>query len=73
MPKQLNPDDVIKKLNSYYTRKELTTFKKRKELMTGISEIDADFSFPRGYYVIIGNPGTGKSWFAIWLSRVFYK
>ncbi len=39
--------------------------------MTGIRKIDTDFGFPCGYYVILGNPGSGKSWFSLWLSRMF--
>ena len=52
---------------------ELTAFEKKQELHTGITDIDTDFGFPSGYYVIIGNQGVGKSWFALWLSRMFYR
>lgn len=41
-------------------------------LTTGIEKIDSNFSFPTGYYVICANPGAGKGWFALWLTRVFY-
>ena len=30
------------------------------------------FSFPSGFYVICGNPGSGKGFFAIWLARRFF-
>lgn len=73
MTKTLPIESIADKLYSSKTREELKHFEKRAQLLTGISPIDNDFTFPYGYYVILGNPGTGKSWFAIWLSRVFYK
>lgn len=66
-------EDISKKMYSSKTLKELKNFDKRDDLTTGIPYIDRDFSFPVGYYVILGNPGVGKSWFALWLSRVFYR
>lgn len=60
-------------LYSTKTDAELLEFEKRDELQTGIDSIDENFGFPTGYYIVIGNPGTGKSWFATWLSRVFYR
>lgn len=64
--------DISKTLYSGTPREKLMEFTRREELLTGIPSIDKDFGFPTGYYVIIGNPGTGKSWFALWLSRKFY-
>ncbi len=60
------------KLYSAKPDKELLLIEKRSELNTGIPDMDNDFGFPTGYYVIVGNPGAGKSWFALWLSRVFF-
>ena len=64
---------IADKLYSTKPDKELLKIEKKLELNTGITSIDADFGFPAGYYVIAGNPGAGKSWFALWLSRVFWK
>lgn len=64
---------IADKLYSSKPTRELMLSEKKESLMTGISYIDNDFGFPCGYYVILGNPGTGKSWFALWLSRVFYR
>ena len=63
---------IADKLYSTKPDKELLKIEKKLELNTGITSIDADFGFPAGYYVIAGNPGAGKSWFALWLSRVFW-
>lgn len=70
---KITNQEVIKKLYSNKTLKELMNVEKKDSLNTGISDIDNDFGFPTGYYVILGNPGTGKSWFALWLSRMFYR
>lgn len=64
---------IADKLYSTKPDEELLKIEKKLELNTGITGIDADFGFPAGYYVIAGNPGAGKSWFALWLSRVFHK
>jgi predicted NACHT family NTPase len=64
---------IVTKLYSSATLEELKRFEKKDSLNTGISYVDNDFGFPSGYYVILGNPGTGKSWFALWLSRMFYR
>lgn len=64
---------IADKLYSTKPDEELLKIDKKLELNTGITGIDADFGFPAGYYVIAGNPGSGKSWFALWLSRVFFK
>lgn len=67
-------DDAINlKLFSSKGENHLDFVEKRPTLNTGIMKIDSLFGFPSGYYVILGNPGTGKSWFALWLSRVFYR
>lgn len=68
-----NITDISNKLYSNKSNKEILDFKKRATLKTGIQKIDNNFDFPYGYYLIMGNPGIGKSWFAIWLTRVFYK
>lgn len=60
------------KLYSNKSDKELSTFKKRNSLFTGIEMIDKTFNFPYGYYLVMGNPGVGKSWFALWLTKVFF-
>ncbi len=60
-------------LYSTKTKAELLKFDKRETLETGVTEVDIDFGFPTGYYIIIGNPGTGKSWFSLWLSRMFHR
>lgn len=51
---------------------ELISFSSREMLSTGIDKLDAKFPFPAGYYVICANPGAGKGWFALWLTRIFY-
>lgn len=69
----ITDEQIAKKLYSSKTVKELNKVEKKESLNTGISYIDNDFGFPCGYYVILGNPGTGKSWFALWLARMFYR
>lgn len=69
----ITDEQIIKKLYSSKNLKTLTEVEKKDALNTGINYIDNEFGFPCGYYVILGNPGTGKSWFALWLSRVFYR
>lgn len=39
----------------------------RKKSNVGIKQIDEEFGFPSGFYVLAGNPGAGKGWFALWL------
>lgn len=70
---KITTEQISKKLYSSKNIKELTKIDKKDSLHTGISNLDDDFGFPAGYYVILGNPGTGKSWFALWLSRMFYR
>lgn len=70
---QITNSDVASKLYSGMNLKELATIERKTTLNTGITSIDANFGFPSGYYIIVGNPGVGKSWFALWLSRMFYR
>lgn len=70
---QINNQEIIKKLYSNKTISQLKEINTKKELNTGISYIDESFGFPTGYYILIGNPGSGKSWFALWLTRMFYR
>ncbi len=64
---------IVEQLFSGKTDEELKKRDTKPGLHTGIGYVDTDFGFPTGYYVIIGNPGTGKSWFALWLTRMFYR
>lgn len=52
---------------------QLTDIQERETLSTGVTELDNTIPFPTGFYVICANPGVGKGWFALWLSRQFYK
>lgn len=72
-PMKIAESELAKKLYSNKKTIDLLKTEKREDLNTGISIIDKRFGFPTGYYVILGNPGTGKSWFALWLSRMFYR
>lgn len=69
----ITEQELSAKLYSLKPAKDLLLSDKKDSLLTGISYIDNDFGFPCGYYVILGNPGTGKSWFALWLARMFYR
>lgn len=69
----ISDGQLADKLYSSKSLSTLTDIPKKDELNTGISVIDTNFGFPSGYYVILGNPGTGKSWFALWLSRMFFR
>lgn len=71
--KKHTQEELASKLFSSRDTNELSVIKKKESLETGIQKIDENFGFPTGYYVILGNPGTGKSWFALWLSRMFYR
>jgi hypothetical protein len=51
----------------------LLEFEFREELPIGIPAFDFVFRFPAGFYVVSGVPGTGKGWFALWLTRVFWE
>lgn len=52
---------------------ELINIEQREMLTTGVAEIDNSFKHPTGYYVICANPGVGKGWWALWLSRKFWQ
>ena len=52
---------------------QLMNIEQREMLTTGIPEIDVSFKHPTGYYVICANPGVGKGWWALWLSRKFWQ
>lgn len=64
---------IVDQLFSGKTDEQLKKNEVKVGLHTGIGYVDTDFGFPTGNYVIIGNPGTGKSWFALWLTRMFYR
>lgn len=64
---------ILAKLYSGAPAKDLTEIPKKDALLTGIKKIDERFGFPTGYYIILGAPGSGKSWLSLWLSRVFYR
>lgn len=70
---KINDDQILKKMYSSRDVEELGKFEKKDQLHTGVNYIDSDFGFPTGYYIIVGNQGVGKSWFALWLARVFYR
>jgi len=72
-PISITDEQISDTLYSSSVLSELTNIPKKEGLPVGIPKIDKDFNFPSGYYVIVGNPGTGKSWFALWLSRMFWK
>lgn len=65
--------NISNKLYSNMSFEEIVRVPVRKNLKTGINKIDRDFGFPSGFYVICGNPGTGKGFFALWLSKTFYE
>lgn len=46
---------------------------KRPRMKLGLPKLDAKFDWPTGYYVICANPGAGKGFFALWLSRKFWE
>jgi hypothetical protein len=52
---------------------ELLAQEKRECLPLGVEEIDILFQHPAGFYVICANPGVGKGWWALWLSRKFWE
>lgn len=70
---KITVQEIAEKLYSSKPISELTKIEKKESLNTGLSVIDNNFGFPTGYYVIVGNPGVGKSWFALWLARMFYR
>lgn len=58
---------------STMTNAEKTTFEKRLSMPFGVSSLDKFFTFPTGFYIVCGHPGSGKGWFALWLARVFFR
>ena len=50
---------------------DILDFKQRPTAVTGIKKIDDRFEHPSGFYIICANPGVGKGWYALWLSRMF--
>jgi len=65
----------IKPTNFYsnWTDEELKKITDRNRLETGLPELDRLIKFPNGFYIICANPGVGKGWFALWLTRQFWK
>jgi len=63
--------NIATKLYSGKSIKELVEFEKKETLDIGVDSIDKHFGFPTGYYIVVGNQGIGKSWFALWLIRQF--
>lgn len=70
---KITDKEILKTMYSSMSLAELTKIEKKDMLYTGITSIDNNFGFPSGYYVMIGNQGVGKSWFALWLARMFYR
>lgn len=64
---------MSKKFYSTFSSEDMEDHEKRTYLETGITTLDRKFPFPTGYYVICANPGSGKGWFALWLSRKAYE
>lgn len=54
---------------SKMSAEEMKKVEKREKLWLGVDKVDRIFDFPTGYYVICANPGAGKGFFAMWLSR----
>lgn len=52
---------------------ELLSFSERPTARTGLNNIDTRFPHPTGFYLICANPGVGKGWYALWLTRKFYE
>lgn len=45
---------------------------KRAELSTGLGAIDEVLPYRAGFHVVVGNPGSGKGWYATWLAKQFF-
>lgn len=68
-----NPE--LPKANSFSNMSddEILTFIERPTARTGLDKIDSKFLHPTGFYLICANPGVGKGWYALWLTRKFYE
>lgn len=66
---------ILAKAGSFADRtdEELLTFTERETAKTGLAKIDNKFPHPTGFYLICANPGVGKGWYALWLTRRFYE
>jgi len=51
---------------------EIDDYETRPYLPVGLSKLDREFPFPSGWYVILGNPGSGKSFMSLWMARQFF-
>ena len=65
-----NDSTIIK--YSEMTDKDIRSKEIREVLKTGFFKFDTDFGWPAGSYLIIGNTGAGKSWFALSLARQIF-
>lgn len=74
LPSAINEQTILNAKELYQLNlQELITIEKREMLSTGVKDIDEGFLHPAGYYVICANPGVGKGWWALWLSRKFWE
>lgn len=63
---------ALKTGTNFYSDKsdeDLLIVEHRECMPMGIAKLDKNFPFPTGYYVICANPGAGKGWWALWMSR----
>lgn len=51
---------------------EMDFVETREEIKTGLSKLDDIFPHKAGFYIICGNPGSGKGWWATWLAKQFF-
>lgn len=51
---------------------EINLVNDREEITVGLNKIDNVFTHKAGFYIIIGNPGSGKGWWATWLAKQFF-
>lgn len=72
-PIEISDEELNEALYSAWTSEKINQFDKKPVIITGIDTVDTNFSFPSGYYVMLGNSGSGKSWFCLWFSRMAYK
>lgn len=66
------PLDFTPRLYSKMSDKDILEVEDVAYLQTGIEDMDERFGFPAGFYVVCGNPGTGKGFLAAWFSKQFY-